>query len=65
MKLVTSQICGDPPPGRSALEGYVHIGDNVSHRLYDEDERKQRKWRPAGGRVRVRGVSKITQGCER
>ena len=41
---VTAAFCFDPPPGRSALDGYVHIGQNMSHRLYTEAELHKRKY---------------------
>ncbi len=40
---VTAVICSDPPPGRSALDGYQHIGTtDASHIVHDYYERSGR-----------------------
>jgi hypothetical protein len=58
---VTAQICGDPPPQRSALDGYKHIGTiDGGHRLYSEEERKERKYKAN----RIRGRTKLCEGVE-
>ena len=58
---VTAQLCGDPPAGRSALEGYRHIGTiDGANRLYSEAERKERKYKAK----RVRGRTKLCEGIE-
>jgi hypothetical protein len=58
---VTAQLCGDPPAGRSALDGYRHIGAiDGAHRLYSEAERKERKYKTK----RVRGRTKLCEGIE-
>ena len=58
---VTAQLCGDPPAGRSALEGYRHIGTiDGANRLYSEAERKERKYKAK----RVRGQTKLCEGIE-
>ena len=57
---VTAQLCGDPPAGRSALDGYRHIGTiDGAHRL-SEAERKERKYKAK----RVRGRTKLCEGIE-
>ena len=61
MRTVTAQLCGDPPAGRSALDGYRHIGTiDGGHRLYSEAERKERKYKAK----RVRGRTKLCEGIE-
>ena len=58
---VTAQLCGDPPAGRSALDGYRHIGTiDGAQRLYSEAERKERKYKAK----RVRGRTKLCEGIE-
>ena len=39
---VTTAICGDPPAGRSALDGWQPTGENWA-RDYDDDRGKRRK----------------------
>lgn len=58
---VTAQLCGDPAKGRSALDGYRHIGTiDGANRLYSEAERKERKYKAK----RVRGRTKLCEGIE-
>jgi len=41
---ITALVCGDPPAGRSALDGWKQIGTHdVTHRLYDDDDKRRRK----------------------
>ncbi len=58
---VTALVLSDPPPGRSALDGYRHIGTiDGANRLYSEAERKERKYKAK----RVRGRTKLCEGIE-
>jgi hypothetical protein len=34
---VTRSFCGDPEPGRSALDGYEHVGTWLSIRFTDDE----------------------------
>jgi len=61
MRNVTAQVMGDPTVGRSALDGYQHIGTiDAGHRIYSDAERKERKYKAK----RVRGRTKLREGFE-
>ena len=58
---MTRLLLGDPIPGRSALDGYKHIGTiEAANRLYSEEERKARKYKAK----RIRGRTKLCEGFE-
>ena len=68
MRNMTALICGDPPAGRSALDGYRHIGTiEAANRLYSEEEARTRKYKnreQKGRAARVRGRTKLCEGIE-
>ncbi len=64
IRYVTAQLLGDPPKGRSALDGYKHIGTiDACHRVYSVEERKSRKYKRKCD-SRIRGRSKLCEGIE-